>query len=32
MAKKDYLETSLFAAVLFFGLPLTIVMSVLLVG
>lgn len=30
MTKKDYLETSLFAAILFLGLPLAIVASVLL--
>ena len=30
MTKKDYLETTLFAGVLFFGLPLAIVASVLL--
>ena len=30
MTKKDYLETSLFAATLFFGLPLAIVAGVLL--
>ncbi len=30
MTKKDYLETGLFAATLFLGLPLVIVASVLL--
>lgn len=30
MTKKDYLETSLFAATLFVGLPLAIVAGVLL--
>jgi len=30
MTKKDYLETTVFGAVLFFGLPLAIVASVLL--
>ena len=32
MTKKDYLETTAFAAILFLGLPLAIVMSVLLTG
>lgn len=32
MTKKDYFETTVFAAVLFIGLPLAIVMSVLLAG
>ncbi len=30
MTRKDYVEATLFAAVLFFGLPLVIVASVLL--
>lgn len=32
MTKKDYFETTLFAAILFLGLPFAIVMSVLLAG
>ena len=32
MTKKDYFETTLFAATLFIGLPFAIVMAVLLAG
>ena len=32
MTKKDYLETTLFAAILFLGLPFAIVTSVLIAG